>query len=313
MCNFSRRSNFGFCEFQSWFHRVVMEKQQFCAYLFGLPLPKLKEILAQGHHHEKNLEELHRKSLLAACPSHFPRQTNTATNSATQKASIVETGVQVSDDFEMATSDDDVPQSQAPKKRKFVSFASEPSSLSAEDKHTFGGYLWPPLIALDEAFLPDWVALRQAHAGGRLHSFRDFPAVVWQLQLASKNWRFIEGACPYTIYTRNPAFCVCELDFFQEGVDYFVGAAALMTFVCAQACLIGDSALVQDAMRLLDPPPHRHTAAHAGSSDVPVSARSAKPPKASHMEGTFSLGESPQDANSPPYSPIAETDSDDEL
>lgn len=116
-----------------------------------------------------------------------------------------------------------------------------------------------PLVELDHSFQADWEYVRRAYEKGKIPSFENFQAVLKQLKLFNNNWRVLPldytNPNTPTLYTRIPGMKTEARFSYRLGFDYFVGEAGLMRFIYAQAGLLGDAALVRDAVQAMDQQP----------------------------------------------------------
>lgn len=136
------------------------------------------------------------------------------------------------------------------------SVASAPASSS---RRAAAGPAIDPLVEIDHTFQADWEFIRRAHEKGKIPCFKDFHAVLKQLKIFNNNWRVLPADYTNpntpTLYTRIPGMKPEACAGYRAGFDYFVGGAALSRFMYAQASLLGDAALVRDAVQALDQQP----------------------------------------------------------
>lgn len=125
--------------------------------------------------------------------------------------------------------------------------ASAPAPVVTTSRRTAQIALVNPLKEIDETFRADWEYLRRTHAKGKL-DLAVFPAVLKQLKQFNNNWRVVPGdysrsAPGEVMWTRLPGLKAETCANYRAGFDYFVNEAQLRKFICAQATLLGDSAL----------------------------------------------------------------------
>lgn len=266
-----------------------MERQQFFAYLFSRSLPELQEILAQGHQHEKDLEALQRKALqsaLARAGDTTPLPATVTTQTEQLPAQVAtKISTRFIDPYKIYNSSL-VENTAASRKRKSappsapdvssdqptttsVSTSSYQPNYSISPYEKDGGGIVAaadnidPLTQVDETFRADWRALKAALFKNNpnfvflcdaVSAYTQCVLIAELLQSVNKEWRsfwVVRGSHRELTFTRMSGLTANNMCNFQKGFDYFSGYEEVMTFVCAQACLMGDHAVVAAALPTL--------------------------------------------------------------